>query len=276
MTETAPEAAPAVVTPGQADWEARRDSSFARAGLPVGDQFVSWHRLSAEERADSEAGAQAALKRGVCPHGDLAAQSDKHRKRLAMLLADTPFEFRPDWAPEYEGVDVGDGLVAIPQEAAPAAAADSGTALYLSAIARLSAGLREVQRACDRGDAAHAITPLAASALADVDRLQLPQPTPTVTVDALAAVLDGRELLVTGVHSASGDSVWLATPARPRDLAVHLLSAIDMRLTDDPEPEDDAGPSGASALNGHAPGHGCCEHAAVEQDASGPVYGGAA
>ena len=60
MTETTG-SAPAVVTPGQADWEARRDSSFARAGLPAGDQFVSWHRLSAEERADSEAGAQAAI-----------------------------------------------------------------------------------------------------------------------------------------------------------------------------------------------------------------------
>jgi len=116
MTETTG-SAPAVVTPGQADWEARRDSSFARAGLPAGDQFVSWHRLSAEEQADSEAGAQAALKRGVCPHGDLAAEVDKHRTRLAMLLADTPFEFRPDWAPEYEGVDVGDMLVSIPQEA---------------------------------------------------------------------------------------------------------------------------------------------------------------
>jgi hypothetical protein len=215
MTGTS-DTAPAVVTPGQADWEARRDSSFARAGLPAGDQFVSWHLLPAEDRADAEAGAQAAI------------------------------------------------------AAAP----------------------------------------------------------PAVTVDALAAVLDGRELLVTRVHSAPGDSVWLATPARPRDLAVQLLSAIDMRLTDDPEPEEDgetpgywqartaltaathalqlvklgtddklaaiardalakvdavlegAGdPSGASASNGHAPGCGCrdcCEDAAVEQAASGPVYGGAA
>jgi len=28
-----------------------------------------------------------------------------HRERLAMLLADTPFEFRPDWASEYEDAD---------------------------------------------------------------------------------------------------------------------------------------------------------------------------
>lgn len=51
---------------------------------------------------------------------------------------------------------------------------DSGTALYLSAIARLSAGLRDVQHACERGDAAHAVAPVAAGALAYVDRLQLP------------------------------------------------------------------------------------------------------
>lgn len=62
-------------------------------------------------------------------------------------------------------------------------AADSGTALYLSAIARLSAGLRDVQHACERGDAPHAIAPVAAAALADVDRLQLLQPPPPEALD---------------------------------------------------------------------------------------------
>ena len=57
---------------------------------------------------------------------------------------------------------------------------------------------------------------------------------PPVTVEALEAALDGREFLVTRIHSAAGDSMWLATPARPHALAVQLLSAIDMRLTDDP------------------------------------------
>lgn len=128
--------------------------------------------------------------------------------------------------------------------AAPESAPDTGTALYLSAIARLSAGLREVRHACERGDAPHAIAPVAVGALADVDKLQLPQPEPAVTVEALAAALDGREFLVTRVHSAPGDQHWLATPARPRALAVQLLSAIDTRLTDDAQPEPQHAPAG--------------------------------
>lgn len=61
------------------------------------------------------------------------------------------------------------------QELQPVDAGDTGTgiALYLSAIARLSAGLREVQGACQRGDASYAVAPIAAAALADVDRLQI-------------------------------------------------------------------------------------------------------
>lgn len=54
----------------------------------------------------------------------------------------------------------------------------SGAALYPSAVARLTAALREVQHACERGDSPHAITPIAASALADVGRLQVPQSAP--------------------------------------------------------------------------------------------------
>lgn len=62
--------------------------------------------------------------------------------------------------------------------AAPESALDPGAALYLSAIARLSAGLREVRHACERGDASYVIARAAADALADADRLQLPQPAP--------------------------------------------------------------------------------------------------
>lgn len=42
----------------------------------------------------------------------------KHRTRLAMLLADTPFEFRPGWEAEYDDAAPEDGLVP------PAAAAE--------------------------------------------------------------------------------------------------------------------------------------------------------
>ena len=66
---------------------------------------------------------------------------------------------------------------------APESAAASGTALYLSAIARLSAGLREVQHACERGDASYVIAHTAAGALADADRLQLPQPAPETAAE---------------------------------------------------------------------------------------------
>lgn len=52
---------------------------------------------------------------------------------------------------------------------------------------------------------------------------------PTVTVDQLASALDGREILVT-----VGDVTELGRTANPRATAVQLLSAVDMRLTDDP------------------------------------------
>jgi hypothetical protein len=47
---------------------------------------------------------------------DLEAERNRHRERLAMLLADTPFEFRPDWAAEYDDYAPKDGLVAPPAE----------------------------------------------------------------------------------------------------------------------------------------------------------------
>lgn len=56
--------------------------------------------------------------------------------------------------------------------------------------------------------------------------------TPAVTVEALAAALTGREILV--ALEADG-TPFLAVPARPHDLAVQLLSAVDLRLTDDPQ-----------------------------------------
>jgi hypothetical protein len=61
------------------------------------------------------------------------------------------------------------------------------------------------------------------------------QSAPGVTVERLAATLEGREILVTSVRSAPGGSTWRAVPAHPGDFAVQLLSAIDARLTDDPE-----------------------------------------
>lgn len=62
---------------------------------------------------------------------------------------------------------------------------------------------------------------------------QEPQPASVVTVDVLAAALDGRDILVKGAGRTA-----LYRVARPHDLAVQLLSAIDTRLTDDkPAPE---------------------------------------
>jgi hypothetical protein len=65
-----------------------------------------------------------------------------------------------------------------------------------------------------------------------------PQPAP-VTVRSLAAAFAGRQILVDvdqAEHSDAGDGMWLVTPARPHDLAVQLLTAIDSRLTGDPQP----------------------------------------
>jgi hypothetical protein len=56
------------------------------------------------------------------------------------------------------------------------------------------------------------------------------QPAPAVTAEALAAAPEGRPITVrvSSAHQALG------IPARPRDLAVQLLSAIDRRLAGDP------------------------------------------
>ena len=66
---------------------------------------------------------------GQVVHEAWRGEVDKHRTRLAMLLADTPFEFRPDWEHEYDDVAPKEGLVAPPAEPEPAPAlapADDG------------------------------------------------------------------------------------------------------------------------------------------------------
>jgi hypothetical protein len=60
---------------------------------------------------------------------------------------------------------------------------------------------------------------------------------PVVTAGRLAAALKGRLILVDvdGARRAvAADGMWLVPPARPHDLAVELLTAIDPRLTDNP------------------------------------------
>lgn len=61
---------------------------------------------------------------------------------------------------------------------------------------------------------------------------------PVVTPGRLAAALKGKRILVDvddAQRAGGGDGRWLVTPARPHDLAVQLLTAIDPRLTDDSE-----------------------------------------
>lgn len=97
------------------------------------------------------------------------------------------------------GVREPDDAAAVPAE--PKRAPEPTTALFLSAIARLSEGLREVQRACERGDAIHAVAPVAAAALADAGRLQLPAPAPAPPLEvrpgeAIVMRPDGGETLI--------------------------------------------------------------------------------
>jgi hypothetical protein len=83
-----------------------------RSGIDCG---ADWSQVSEGNRADWEAAANGAADwfAGMEPPPQLAALAAREpgaadgaalrdRKRLRMLLADTPFEFRPDWAPEYE------------------------------------------------------------------------------------------------------------------------------------------------------------------------------
>jgi hypothetical protein len=77
------------------------------------------------------------------------------------------------------------------------------------------------------------------------------QPAPAVTVDSLAAALDGREILVNRVHGQPGEVVWRGVPLRPHGLAVQLLTSIDKRLTDDPQPQP--APELTRVFQGQAP-----------------------
>lgn len=55
--------------------------------------------------------------RAACEERDrLRSEVAKHRTRMSMLLADTPFEFRPDWEHEYDDAAPRDGLVQVPAE----------------------------------------------------------------------------------------------------------------------------------------------------------------
>lgn len=101
--------------------------------------------------------------------------------------------------------------------------AGTGTALYLSAIARLSAGLREVGHACGRGDAPYAVAPLAAAALADVDRLQLPEPESVRVAARLAATLREIERANGGYDKGSNEHVtWEAATRALGDAGLAL------------------------------------------------------
>lgn len=131
----------------------------------------------------------------------------------------------------------------------PRSAPEPGTALYLSAIARLSAGLRDVQHACKRGDAPGSVERVAAAALADVNRLQLPQPQPAPVPSALGLK-----------HAATSNRLGYALAALreiaephsdefPRDTARNALdddAAIrgNVALTREPQPGPGEGKAG--------------------------------
>jgi hypothetical protein len=87
-----------------ADW---RDDAVYRI-TDTRDEITEEHAVSG--CADTLAGILADHPdTGPQPAPELAADlreaqhaARTHRKRLRMLLGDTPFEFKPDWAPEYE------------------------------------------------------------------------------------------------------------------------------------------------------------------------------
>lgn len=62
-----------------------------------------WDTLPQASQEAAETGAQAVAARLTDGYAaELAAENAKLRERLVMLLADTPFEFQPDWTHEYE------------------------------------------------------------------------------------------------------------------------------------------------------------------------------
>jgi hypothetical protein len=64
------------MTPGQAAYEAWRGDDVASALVPP------WAGVGDGDRARWQTGAQAVLKAGTCPHGDLTAERDELRELL--------------------------------------------------------------------------------------------------------------------------------------------------------------------------------------------------
>jgi hypothetical protein len=164
MTGTS-DTAPAAVTPGQAAYE--RWHIFQRRRFP-GIAPILWGELGAEARAEWEniaqdgagwathAFAKDEILANAGPEWDkpevpettareyvrhLEGEREVHRKRMAMLLADTPFEFRPEWAPEYEGIDIGDRVAVVPAEAD----AEDGAPGYWQARTALAVAMHALQ-----------------------------------------------------------------------------------------------------------------------------------
>ena len=68
-------------TPGQALHDSLRESAVIEFDLDI-ESFESWDHIRPSQRNRMEAAAQAVLKIGVCPHGDLAAETRELRERL--------------------------------------------------------------------------------------------------------------------------------------------------------------------------------------------------
>jgi hypothetical protein len=176
-----------------------------------------------------------------------------HRERLQQLLGDTPFEFRPDWAADYED-ETGDVSVPEPQPAPELAAYEAEHAEWPhwaeGESYAFKAGMRVRTAPCPspphHGHHFQVRAPgwtcglALAATLVNAGVIPPPdgtpeQPAPAVTVEALAAVLGEKQILVGAIQPVS-EGRWLAWVAYPDGLAVQLLSAIDLRLTD-PAPE---------------------------------------
>jgi hypothetical protein len=106
-------------------------------------------------------------------------------------------------------------------------AATPGQAAY-EALQAIVHAIDEVDTATDAevAQVAGSVRVIARAAIA----AQQPQPAPGDVVQRLANALANRQVLV-----IIGEIAEPHTLARPYDLAVQLLSTIDMRLTDDPK-----------------------------------------
>jgi len=81
VTAPTPERDTRAETPGQAAYEAHRRAEASQLQSPRAREMAlagkGWGTLTGDERAWWIAAADAALKAGTCPHGDLAAQAAK-------------------------------------------------------------------------------------------------------------------------------------------------------------------------------------------------------